>query len=422
MDKVIEKKTIRFSLNPYLIVVAIALFVGLFAYASNQTTAGKTYNIARANLVISQVKQAQFSEYLPLRGIVEPESTIFIDAIDGGRVEQVFVQEGSQVEKGQPIIRLSNTSLQLNVLAREAEVSEQINNMRNTRLALEQNQLALKRDIIELDFEVLRLEKSFNRAQSLVKKQLISQQAFEQVQDELAFQKKYRETVRESQQKEALLQEQQLAQLAQSVATLENNLSISRTSLDKLVIRAPSKGQLTFLDAKEGESKQSGQRIGQVDLIDQFKITAQVVEFYVGRVNKGQTASFMFNGDIAELTVNKIYPGIDNGSFKVDFSLNDKSLITKLRLGQSLQLKFNLSASENKLQVASGGFLQSSGGNWIFVVDPTGNSATKRMIRIGRKNPQSIEIIDGLETGEQVITSSYASFIDANSIQLDNNN
>ena len=422
MDKIIEKKPNKFSLNPYLITgVALALFIGIFAYASNQTPSGKTYNIDRTNLVITQVKQAEFSEYLPLRGIVEPEATIFIDAIDGGRVEQVFVQEGSQVDKGQPIIRLSNTGLQLNVLAREAEVSEQINNMRNTRLALEQNQLALKRDIIELDFEVLKLEKSFKRAQSLVSKQLISKEEFEQVEDELAFQKKYRETVRESQQKEALLQEQQLTQLKQSVATLENNLAISRASLDKLVIRAPSKGQLTFLDAKEGESKQNGQRIGQVDLIDQFKITAQVDEFYVSRVNKGQTATFVFDNKLAELSVSKIYPGIDNGTFKVDFTLNDKTLISQLRLGQSLQLKFNLSASESKLQLANGGFLQSSGGSWVFVVDQSGNSATKRMIQIGRKNPQSIEIISGLKPGERVITSSYASFKDAETIQLTNN-
>ena len=198
--------------------------------------------------------------------------------------------------------------MQLNVLAREAEVSEQINNMRNTRLALEQNQLSLKRDVIELDFSVLRLQKQFTRNQALMKKNLISQQAFEAVKDELDFQRKYREIVQQSQQKEALLQSQQLEQLAQSIKTLESNLAISRGSLDKLIIRAPSSGQLTFLDAQVGESKSNGQRLGQVDLIEQYKVTAQVDEFYVSRVEKGQTASFELNQQSYQIDVAKVYP------------------------------------------------------------------------------------------------------------------
>ena len=247
MDKPISSKRQKKQYLKY--VIGLAGLVGLYGaivFASNGTDSGKTYNVAASSLVVSTVSQGQFSEYLPLRGLVEPEETIFIDAIDGGRVEQVYLQEGALVEKDQPILKLSNTNLQLNVLAREAEVSEQINNMRNTRLALEQNQLKLKRDVIELDYEVLRLEKEFNRNEQLVKQNLISTRAFEQVQDELQFQIKYRETVKQSQEKEALLQTQQLEQLSRSIKTLEANLAISRASLDKLVIKAPSSGQLTF--------------------------------------------------------------------------------------------------------------------------------------------------------------------------------
>jgi len=419
MDKPISKKTNKAVYKKILYTVLACGLAGAgYAGIYTSSTSGKTYNVSTKNLVISTVSQAQFTEYLPLRGIVEPEDTIFIDAIDGGRVEEIYIQEGAIVEKGQAILKLSNTNLQLNVLAREAEVSAQINNMRNTRLALEQNQLKLKRDVIELDFEVLKLEKELVRNKKLIKQNLISIQTFETIEDELAFQLKYRETVKQSQQKEALLQTQQLTQLAQSIKTLESNLSISRASLDKLIIRAPTSGQLTFLDAKVGESKSNGQRLGQVDLINQYKVSAQIDEFYVSRVKKGQAASFELAQKNNELVITKVYPGIDNGTFKVDFLLADQSITQQLRLGQSVQLKFNLSSSESKLQIANGGFMQSTAGSWAFVVDGTTNKATKRSIRLGRKNPQSIEVISGLQANERVITSSYANFSDAQQVNL----
>jgi len=420
MDKPINKKAAKTNYKKALFIL-LALAAASVVYAttsSNPSSSGKTYNVSAQNLVISKVAQAQFAEYLPLRGIVEPEDTIFIDAIDGGRVEEVFIQEGAIVEKGQAILKLSNTNLQLNVLSREAEVSEQINNMRNTRLALEQNQLKLTRDVIELDFEVLKLEKELSRNKKLIAKNLISTQAFEQVKDELAFQLKYRAAVKESQEKEASLQTQQLEQLAKSIKTLESNLGISRASLDKLIIRAPSSGQLTFLDAKVGESKQNGQRLGQVDLIEQYKVSAQVDEFYVSRVKKGQSATFLMAQQNYQLEIVKVYPGINNGTFKVDFLLTNQSIAEQLRLGQSLQLKFNLSSSESKLQIANGGFMQNTAGSWVFVIDPSGNSAIKRNVRLGRKNPQAIEVLSGLQSGERVITSSYASFADAENLSL----
>ena len=419
MDKPISKKPNKKRFLKIISVACVSLLsAGIYGYVDTTSMSGKTFNVDTNNLVISSAQNQRFEEYLPLRGIVEPQDTIFIDAIDGGRVEEVYILEGAQVAEGDAILKLSNTSLQLSVLAREAEVSEQINNMRNTRLALEQNQLALKRDVIELDFEVQRLEKELARSKTLVEQKLLSQRAYEQLEDELAFQLKYRETVNQSQQKEALLQEQQLQQLAQSIKTLENNLAISRASLDKLVIRAPQNGQLTFLDAKVGESKQNGQRLGQVDLIDNYKISAQVDEFYVSKVSKGQTATFQFGSKTYETLVNKVYPGIDNGTFKVDFSLQDPQALSQLRLGQSVQLKFHLSSSQSSLQIKSGGFMQSTAGSWVFVIDPSGQTASKRAIRVGRKNPQSIEILSGLQPGEKVITSSYSSFPDAEFLKL----
>ena len=421
MDKPLTKKRTNKSYKAVKFsAIAIGLGCAVFAYAKVNSSSGKTLNVTSQNLIINTVSQSAFNEYLPLRAVVEPQDTIFIDAIDGGRVEQVYVQEGELVEQGQPLLKLSNTNLQLNVLAREAEVSEQINNMRNTRLALEQNKLALKRDVIELDFEVLRLEKEFARSKALYAKKLISAQSFERIKDELEYQIKYRETVKESQEKEALLQNQQLQQLSKSIETLKANLAISHASLEKLIIRAPSAGQLTFLDAKVGESKSNGQRLGQVDLIQQYKVSAQVDEFYVGRVNKGQFADFSVNGQNYALSVSKVYPGINNGKFKVDFELDNQDLVSQLRLGQSVQIKFNLSASEQKLQIANGGFMQNTAGSWAFVLDTKTNTATKRAIHLGRKTPDSIEVLSGLQPGDQVITSSYATFADADQLNISN--
>jgi len=421
MDKPISNKIKKTNYRNYLLfTLTICIAAVVLTIAKSSIDTGKTYNVEKQNLVVDTVKQSTFTEFLPLRGLVQPKETIFIDTIDGGRVEEVFVQEGALVEQGQAILKLSNTNLQLNVLAREAEVSEQINNMRNTRLALEQNQLSLKRDVIELDFSVLRLQKDFNRHKTLIEQNIISQQAFEQVEDELAFQIKYREIVKESQEKEAILQSQQLAQLEQSIKTLQSNLAISRSSLDKLIIRAPRAGQLTFLDARVGESKRDGERLGQVDLIDQYKVSAQVDEFYVSRVAKGQIASFESAQQSYQLIVSKVYPGINNGTFKVDFKLQSQQVAQTLRLGQSLQMKFNLSSSESKLLLANGGFIQSSAGSWAFVVDPSGATASKRNISLGRKNPQSIEVLSGLLAGDRVITSSYASFADAQQLNLSN--
>lgn len=186
------------------------------------------------------------------------------------------------------------------------------------------------------------------------------------------------------------------------------------------MIKAPSSGQLTFLDAKVGESKRNGQRIGQVDLIENYKVSAQVDEFYINRVSRGQKATFELNQQQYSLSILKIYPGIENGSFKVDFSIDEPSVLSNLRLGQSLQLKYNLSDATSTLQLANGGFLQNTAGNWAYVLTNDGMQATRRAVRLGKKNPQSIEVISGLRAGDKVITSSYSSFIDAELLHIEN--
>ncbi|TMP33469.1 efflux RND transporter periplasmic adaptor subunit [Pseudoalteromonas rubra] len=421
MDKPIQPKLLsrrRAVITSLVIAFIGALATSIQVFSSHFQTSGKTYDISQNTLEFSTAHRASFTHYLPLRGVVEPQDTIFIDAIDGGRVEALYVREGEQVRKGQALLKLSNTDLQLRVLAREAEVSEQINDMRNTRLAVEQNQLALARDIIELDFAILKLEKELARQQQLYEQALVPQRTVEILRDELNFQMTYRETVKQSQQKEALLQQQQLTQLSQSIATLQSNLKISQSSLDMLTIRAPLNGQLTFMNARIGESKAPGERLGQVDLIDKFKISAHIDEFYIDQISMAHTAAMKLGQTTITLTMARIYPGIENGRFRVDFHVQSPNELPTLRLGQSLPLELNLSSETTQLVVDSGAFIQSTAGAWAFVVSEDGRSAHKRKITLGRRNPTQVEVVSGISVNERLITSSYNRFADAEHLSL----
>ncbi|KNC65220.1 efflux RND transporter periplasmic adaptor subunit [Pseudoalteromonas ardens] len=421
MDKPIQPKFLRRRrvvitslVTAFIVVSATSIQV----FSARFQTSGKTYNVSQNTLEFSTAHRTNFTHYLPLRGVVEPQDTVFIDAIDGGRVDSLYVQEGERVTQGQPLLKLSNTDLQLRVLAREAEVSEQINDMRNTRLAVEQNQLALARDIIELDFAVLKLEKELARQQKLYEQALVPRRTVETLRDELNYQVTYRETVKQSQQKEALLQQQQLTQLSQSIATLQSNLKISQSSLDKLTIRAPRDGQLTFMNARIGESITPGERLGQVDLIDKFKISAHIDEFYIDQISMTHVAMMKVGQASVPLTVAKIFPGIENGRFKVDFHVQNHPELPALRLGQSLSLELNLSSENTLLVVDNGAFIQSTAGAWAFVVSPDGHSASRRQITLGRRNPAQVEVISGLNANERLITSSYNRFADAEHLSL----
>ncbi|MCG7534797.1 HlyD family efflux transporter periplasmic adaptor subunit [Pseudoalteromonas sp. OOF1S-7] len=421
MDKPIQPKFLsrrRVVITSIAVAFIAVSVISIQVFSTHFQASGKIYNVSQKTLEFSSAHHANFTHYLPLRGIVEPQDTIFIDAIDGGRVDALYVQEGELVRQGQALLKLSNTDLQLRVLAREAEVSEQINDMRNTRLAVEQNQLALARDIIELDFAILKLEKDLARQQKLYEQALVPQRTVETLRDELNYQVRYRETVKQSQQKEALLQQQQLTQLSQSIATLQSNLQISQSSLDKLTIRAPRDGQLTFMAARVGESKTPGERLGQVDLIDKFKVSAHIDEFYIDQISMAHTATIQVGQATIALTVSRIYPGIENGRFKVDFHFQNPSEAPALRLGQSLPLELNLSSETAQLVIENGAFMQSTAGAWAFVVSPDGRSAHKRQITLGRRNPTQVEVLSGLGANERLITSSYNRFADAEHLSL----
>ena len=407
MDRKIETR----SRKPLLIGAAVAAGIVLLAIVFFTDTS-TSFTLDGQRIRTAEVSNGMYEDYIPLRASVEPEKTVYLDAIEGGRVEAIHIEEGAFVEEGQPLIDLSNTSLQLDVIAREAEVSEQLNNLRNTQLAIEQNRLKLKSDLIEIDYQVIRLTRLVNRYEELDDNQFISKTDYENSRDELTYWKNRRIVTEESQAQDEKIRLAQIEQLDSSVKQLEKNLTLARGNLDNLFIRAPRSGRLTSFDAEIGESKARGERLGQIDDVDKFKATALVNEFYLNRVRIGQQAQLEISGRDFLLEISKVYPEVQASQFEIDLRFVGAAP-TDIRRGQTLQLRLVLGDSnERAVLLANGPFFNDTGGAWVFVLSPDGKTATRRQVQLGRRNPNMIEVDGGLIPGDEVIISSYANFIE----------
>jgi HlyD family secretion protein len=415
MDRKIEKQSRR----PLYVGGAIGGVVLLAALVFLTDRTSTSFTLDGQRIRTGEVFVGMYEDFIPLRAAVEPERTVYLDAIEGGRVERILVEEGAFVEKGQPLVDLSNTSLQLDVIAREAEVSEQLNNLRNTQLAIEQNRLSLKSDLIEIDYQIVRLQRLVNRYEELEGNQFISKTEYEDARDELEYWTNKRGVTRESQAQDERIRLAQIEQLDSSVDQLEKNLTLARANLDNLLIRAPRSGQLTSLNAEIGESKSRGERLGQIDDVDRFKAVALVNEFYLNRVRVGQQAQLEFNGRDYRLEISKVYPEVQASQFEIDLRFVDESP-TDIRRGQTLQLRLVLGdTAEQATLLPNGPFFNDTGGAWVFVLDAEGAVATRRDVQLGRRNPNTIEVLAGLIPGDEVIISSYSNFIDVDRLLID---
>ncbi len=414
MDSAIQKKK-PWSKMVFIAVVVAGSFAVLFNVAGHSGAA--SYTVDAKRLTIATVTQGQFNDYIPVRGNVEPIKSVYLDAIEGGRVEQIFVEEGEQVVAGQKILELSNTTLQLDVISREAQISEQLNNLHNTRLAIDQNRLSLKRDLIEIDYKLQQLSRKVKQNKSLLKRKLISIDQMTASVEEFEYLTKSRALTIEQQQQDEKLRAAQIKQLEGNVTQLNRNLSVTRKNLENLVVRAPVDGLLSALNAQMGESKNRGVRLGQVDIVGQFKVTARVDEFYVNRVLAGQNAEFKIAGQSYQLTLTKVYSQINGGQFEVDLAFKGVAP-QKMRRGQTLQVNLHLGESIDALLVSNGGFYQDTAGQWVFVLSDNGEQAYRKEIKTGRRNNRHIEVLSGLNPGERVVVSSYGNFAQMQNLSL----
>lgn len=415
MDRPIEKK--RWTLKRIgKVGIPAAFFMVLLLYFLIGDHSSKL-NVEAERITISTVTKAPFQEYIPVTGTIQPLQTFFLDAAEGGRIDSIFVEAGNVVSKGDRILKLANTNSQLDVLYREALLFEQINNARNTRLAIEQNSLTLRGQLADVEYQIIRLQRLHDRDTLLFRKQLISRQEFEQVTDEYEYWQSKQIITVENFKQDSLLRRVQLDQLNASIKRMQSNLDLVKRSLEDLVVRAPISGELTSLNAEIGQSKSPGQRLGQIDVLDGFKVRAEIDEFYISRINSGQKGTFDLGTTSYSLTVGKVYPEVREGRFEVDM-LFEGSPPQGIRRGQTLQIRLQLGDLSDALIVARGAFYQKTGGQWAYVVDKSGAFAIKRNIRLGRQNPQTFEVMEGLEPGEQVITSAYDNFGDIDKLVL----
>ncbi len=415
MDRVVAKKT---PIGQKIAYGAGAILAALFIWwLVDMLLGGRTLSVNSQRIYVSDVTVGTFEDFIPLRGRLVPRSTVYLDAIEGGRVEEVLVEDGTLVSAGDPIARLSNTNLQLEVLGREAAVTEQLNNMRTIELQLEQNRLSHKRNLVEIDYQVVRLNRAIARQRELLAKDMVSQSTVDELQDELDYYTNRREVTLESQATDTRLQEQQLAQLRAAGGQLETSLAFARKNLDDLNVRAPVDGKLSGFNIEIGESIVRGGRLGQIDDPNGYKLNVQIDEFYLGRVDIGQLAIAESGRDSYDLRISKIYPQVNNGQFEVDMLFEEEP--QNMRRGQTMQVRLTLGDNSDAILIPNGSFYQETGGNWIFVVSPDGTEAVKRTVRLGRRNTDFIEVLDGLEPGEKVITSPYTSYVGMDRLTLD---
>lgn len=407
MDKQIKKK--KWPPKKIAAYASGVLFVLVVAYIFIFQMHGSTLNVKAERITVSTVERGPFREFIPITGYVEPISTHFLSATEGGRVEEIYVEAGAHVHKGDPILKLGNTNLVLDIMWREGDLFQQSNNLRNTRLSLEQYRLQLNRDLAAVDNDLQQQKRIYERYQELIKDNLISEHEFEIAKDQYEYLQKRRELTIETQKNELAFREAQIQALEASLKRMEDNLAIVKEKQENLVVRAPVTGHLTSLDAEIGESKAAGLKFGQIDILDGFRIRAPIDEHYISRVQLGRNGEFDFAGGTYGCRVKRVYPEVTDNRFEVDleFLEDEPAGITR---GLTLHIKLELGDLAEALLLPKGGFYNTSGGNWAYVLDGSGEVATKKPIKLGRQNPEAYEVLEGLLPGDRVITSSYEGF------------
>lgn len=404
MDKKIEDKGFIKRQHRKYIYIATAVISGfsIFLLSGN----GKSVNIENDKITTDVVFSGEFNDYIQIIGQAAPIVTVYLDAVEGGKVEERLIEEGSMVKKGDVILKLSNKNLVLSILNSEAQLAEKDNFLRDTRIKMEQEKLEIEREIIKASYELKTKQRTYEQNMELYKDKLISRDDLLRSEENFQISKKTFDLMNRRFQQDSLSRNLQLRQLATSLDNMERNLQLVKGQMDDLNIKAPIDGQLGMLDAEVGQSITPGQRIGQINVLTSFKIEASVDEYYIDRVRQGVLGMIEKGKDTLRLKIRKVFPDVRGAKFKIDMVFSD-SLPANIRTGLSYNVRLELGEPTVALQVARGGFFNSTGGQWVYVLDATGKVATKRSIKIGRQNPQYYEILEGLNANEKIISSSY---------------
>jgi HlyD family secretion protein len=407
MDKPIARKKGLQKKHIIYIIVGLAMIVLIYmAFFTDRTS---TYKVEKDKLMIETVIEDQFNDYITVPGTVEPISTIFLDAQEGGRVEEKLVEEGAMVKKGDIILRLSNPDLHLNILDSEAQLAEKENFLRNTQVTMEQERLSIKRELINLKYDIERKQRNYEQNVILMKDNLISKEEFIRSKEDFDMARQSQDLFIERQRQDSIFRSVQVNTITSNLENMRKNLQLVREREENLNVRAPVDGQLGLLVPEIGQSISRGANMGQINVLTAFKVTAQIDEHYIDRVRTQLTATLDRQGKEYNLVVKRVYPDVRNGTFEIDMTFTD-TIPDNIRTGQTYYTSLQLGQPKVSVLVPIGGFFQETGGQWIYVLDPSESYAYKRNISIGRKNPKYYEVLDGLKTGEKVIVSGYETF------------
>lgn len=415
MDRAIAKN--KWNQKRTLTILGITALLILISASMFFASGNSRLNVPLDRISISEVSKNTFQEFIPINGSVMPIATIYLDALEGGRVEEKFIEDGAVMEKDQPILRLANTDLELSLANQETAVFQVLTQMQNTKNNAVQNSILQLNQQAEVDNALAETKRIYELNLQLYQKEVIGLQEFSESENNYNYQMNRKALNKRILAQDSISMQQQLKQMQESYARMENSLTLMRRKIEDLIVRAPIKGHLTSLDAEIGQSINKGGRLGQIDVMSGFKVQAEIDEHYISRVFISQTAETVIAGKTHRLSIKKVFSQVRNGRFQVDMAFEDEAP-ERIRRGQTLQIRLALSDETQEVLLAKGGFYQQTGGNWVFILSKGGSTAYRTEVQLGRQNPEYYEVLSGLQPGDRVVTSSYENYRDMQELVL----
>ena len=413
MDRKIKKKT--WSQKKMLYLGGTVLFL-ILAFFGFKTFNKKIYKVNASRISVKEVVDGIFQDMILIEGDVESINLVLVNTLEGGSVEEIFIEDGVFVEKGTPLLRLSNPSVALGYMNQETAIVEQVNNLRNLKLSLEKDQRVLAESMIDSENSLAEIERSFKIDSVLYDKEIIARKDYVDMRESYKYQQRKRDFMNKNVKKSEKDNKIQIQQINSSIEMMQRNLEMIHENIEKMLMRAPVSGMLSSFDPNIGESYGKNQTVAKIDVQSGFKIKGQVDEYYLSMVKPGQLARFSFDGELIDLKVKKVLPEVVNRRFEIELVFVSK-VPKSVTIGQSLQVRLELSKAQKSLMIPRGNYFQSSGGQFVFVLDGNGE-AHKRFIKLGSQNPSYYQVLEGLSEGERFITSSYEDFKNYETIKI----
>jgi HlyD family secretion protein len=417
MDRVIEKK--KWTTKRIMLLAGGFLFVLLIVFIIFSTFGKSRLNVEGERMTIAEVRRSNFREFIPVTGTIQPISTIYLDLQEGGRVEEIFIEDGAVMKQGQPILKLSNTDLELQLANNQTNVYNSLAQTQLAQVTARQNTVNKQNQMVDIEGQLIEAKRVYEMNKQLLAKNVLARQDFVESENRYNSWVEKHRLMTDILIQDSIASEQQLQQTNRSYQQAQSGLALMQRKFDDLTVRAPVDGQLTSLDAEIGQSKRSGERIGQIDVLSGFKVRVDVDEHYISRIYAGLEGQYRIADTTYTLAIRKVYTQVTGGRFAVDMMFEGKAPET-IRRGQTLQIRIALGDETEALLIPRGGFYQQTGGNWIFKVSKDGGKAYRVPIRIGRQNPDSYEVLEGLEPGERVVVNSYENYGDIQELRIKN--